>query len=77
MNKVRRKQLAEVSSILETAKGMLEEIRDDEQDYFDNMPENLQGSERGEASEEAIDAMDEAIESLESAIESVSDASSV
>ena len=77
MNKVRRKQLSEVTSILETAKGMLEEIRDDEQDYFDNIPENLQCSERAEASEEAIDAMDEAIESLESAIESVNDASSV
>lgn len=77
MNKVRRKQLSEVTSILETAKGMLEEIRDDEQDYFDNIPENLQCSEMAEASEEAIDAMDEAIESLESAIESVNDASSV
>lgn len=77
MNKVRRKQLSEVASILETAKGMLEEIRDDEQDYFDNIPENLQCSEKAEASEEAIDAMDEAIENLESAIESVNDASSV
>ena len=35
-------------------------ITDDEQDYFDNMPENLQGSMRGMESEEFIGYLDDA-----------------
>ena len=41
--------------------------------YFDNMPENLQGSIRGEESENAIDALNEAIENLDSVIDSLNE----
>ena len=43
----------------------------DEQDYFDMMPENLQGSMNGMNSEEAIDKMDDAIACVEEAIEAI------
>lgn len=69
MNKQRRKMIADVIERIQATKNDLEIIRDEEQDAFDNMPEGLQCSFRGETMEEAIDQMDNAIESLEEAID--------
>lgn len=68
MNKERRKQLGILCDKLEELKDKLDSILSDEQDYFDNMPENLQGSMRGSDSEEAISQMEEAIDSIDDAI---------
>ncbi len=57
MNKQRRKQLSEISTAIDNARAELEMVADDEQAYFDDMPENLQGSERGEAAEECADQL--------------------
>jgi len=46
---------------------------DDEQDAYDNMPENLQGSDRGMESEEAQESLESAIEALEEAISYLED----
>lgn len=59
MNKQRRQDLLDVSQLLGEASDRLNEIRDEEQEAFDNMPEGLQCSSRGEAMQEAIDMMDE------------------
>ena len=40
-------------------------IAADEQDYLDNIPENLQGSERYEAGENAVENLEDAIDWLE------------
>ena len=45
----------------------IEEVQNEEQEAYDNMPENLQESERGEAIQEAIDNLDSAWSSLEEA----------
>lgn len=81
MNKNRRKALREWVQKVETwaangydLKSELENICSEEQDCFDNMPENLQGSTRGMDAEEAIDIMNDAIESMNSAIESAEEA---
>lgn len=58
MNKARRQELYDVCSLLEDARCRLEEIRDDEQDAFDNLPESLQYSSRGDAMQEALDTLD-------------------
>lgn len=83
MNKNRRNELMEWvkkaedwAAQGEELKDALENICSDEQDYFDSMPENLQGSQRGMDAEEAIDAMNEAIESMENAIEAAEEAAS-
>src|SRR3546814_19074919 len=67
----RRKQLEEARAILESAqerldeaKQLLEAIRDDEQDYYDNMPESFQGGDKGCAAEAAIDQLSTAIDDL-------------
>lgn len=51
-------KIADARSIIETA-------RDEEQEYYDNMPEGLQAGERGDKTQEAIDALDEACGNLE------------
>ena len=71
MNKARIKQLINWKKKAEELKEELESILYDEQDYFDNMPENLQGSMKGIDSEEAINQLEDAISNLEEAIDSV------
>lgn len=71
MNKERRRALNKLGQKIEALKNELEDIRDDEQDYYDNIPENLQLSTRATDSEEAIEQMEEAIEQLEEAIETI------
>lgn len=73
MNNNRRKQIEAVrqriAEMLETAEAIrtdLEEIRDAEQDYRDNMPESLADGEKGQAADAAIEAMAGVIEDLES-----------
>lgn len=68
MNKTRRQQLRKWLEDMENIKSELETICSDEQDYFDNMPENLQGSQRGMDAEEAIEHIEEAVSSIEDAI---------
>lgn len=69
MNNERRKQLRKLIEKIESLKDELETIESDEQEYFDAMPENLQGSINGMNSEEAIDKMADAIICVEEAIE--------
>lgn len=59
MNKQRRKDLFDVAESLQEALDRLSEVRDEEQEAFDNMPESLQYGSRGDAMQEAIDTMDE------------------
>lgn len=73
MNNNRRKQIeavrqriAEMLGTAEAIRTDLEEIRDAEQDYRDNMPESLADGEKGQAADAAIEAMAGVIEDLES-----------
>ncbi len=60
MNADRRKRIV---SLLE----LLEDVINEEQEAFDNMPESLQSSEKGENSQSAIDAMESARDYLQEA----------
>ena len=64
MNKDRRQQLRDVKDSLDEAISLLNDIKDEEQDAFDNLPENFQESERATRMTEAIDEIDEAISSI-------------
>lgn len=74
MNKDRRKALEDLFSQLGSFIGDLEALRDEEQEYFDNMPESLQGGDRGSDAEQAIGSMETALELLEDAIGYVDEA---
>ena len=65
MNKQRREILQKISGMICEARELLQGVCEDEQDAFDCMPENLQGSERGQQMEEYICTMEEAIDNLE------------
>lgn len=76
MNNARRKQIYDLQTLLELLKtsfnqvtlhtciNLLEGIKSDEEDAYDNMPESLLCSTRGMASEEAIERLEEALEYL-------------
>lgn len=67
MNKARRKQIEEIAEQIGALKDRLEELRDAEQESFDNMPEALQQAENGQKMEAAVTTIEEVIDSLESA----------
>lgn len=71
MNSKRRKMIYEIIRDLQSALYRLESVKDEEEYYFDNMPENLQGSIRGEESQDAINALEDAYDSLSEAIDSI------
>ena len=73
MNKQRRTEIANIVTELELLKERLDKVLSVEQDVFDNMPENLQYSMRGEESQEAIDNMDGAMSDLENVISQLED----
>lgn len=74
MNNTRRKELCTIIQKIEVILNDLEQVRDEEQDCFDNLPEGIADSERGEKFEECIDNLDSAISSIEESIGYINDA---
>ena len=80
MNKQRRKELAEAIEKLEKAIAMLEEaketvecVTEEEQEAYDNMPESLQCSERGEMTLDNVGTLEEITSNIESYIDEIQD----
>lgn len=69
MNAKQKKELQGYVENLEEIKNAIEEMQDDEQCKFDNMPESLQESERGEAMQNAIEYLEDASYSIEDVID--------
>lgn len=72
MNNLRRKELANVAAEIEAAQEALsraqeviEQAHSEEEEYYDCMPEGLQGGEKGEKAQEAVDALQGAIDAIE------------
>lgn len=67
MNNARRKEITAIRARLEAVQAEFESIRDElesikeaESEAFENMPESLQQSERGELAQAAVDALESA-----------------
>lgn len=80
MNNQRRKQLAGAIEKLEQAGALIEEtketvefVNEEEQEAYDNMPESLQESERGQTIQENIDKLEDVIFNIESYIDEIND----
>lgn len=67
MNKSRRERLNAALVKLQQVEQSIDRIKDEEQDCMDNMPENLQSSDRYRAMENAVDHLEDAIESIQEA----------
>ena len=63
--------LGSVASKLEDLSGDIESIQDEEQEYFDNMPESFQQGDKGQRAEDAISNLDSARESVDEAAEAL------
>ena len=71
MNRPRRAKLREIMDQIDELKTALEWLQEEEEEYRDNIPENMQGSERHEKADEACSNLYEAVSSMEEAISSI------
>ena len=69
MNNQRRTFLTEIAKHLDELRADIQDISDEEQEAFESMPDSLQGSERGEESQEAVSTLESVTSTLEDAIE--------
>lgn len=68
MNRTRREAIDDLIEQLENIQQQIETLKDEEQTAYDNLPETLQYSERGETMTEAIDNLESAESDVEEAI---------
>lgn len=67
MNKERRNRLTKAYELINEAKIILEEVRKDECDSYENLPENFQNGGRGEEMQGYIEMLDEVYNYLDDA----------
>ena len=77
MNKNRRKRIADLRERIDIIKNELEEVMEEEQDPRDNLPNNLQDSEKAEKMDDTIGSIEYAIGNLEETIENLDEAVSI
>lgn len=71
MNNGRRDSLRGAVRKLSDVHSVVSAVCDKEEDCLDNYPENLQGSERYEKTEIAVDSLSDALEKLDEAMECI------
>ena len=74
MNNIRRKAIGKIQEQLDELRSTLQDVLDEEQECFDNIPENLWGSERYEKADEALENLTCAMESIEEAVDYLTEA---
>lgn len=74
MNNTRRKAIQNIMDKLEELMEEIEAIKDEEQEAYDNLPESLQNSERGEAMDSAVYNLDDAAENVQLVIDALESA---
>ncbi len=74
MNKQRRKEIDNLISDAIRLETSIEDLLDEEQDYLDNIPENLQSSDKAEIAENAISCLEEALSNIQDLLDNLSEA---
>lgn len=69
--RIEGEQYENLQDDLDSIRSDIETIHDDEQDYMDNIPENLQSSDRYYAAEAAVEHLDDALSYFDDAVEAV------
>lgn len=80
MNSNRRKEIDRIMERIDSLmadlsdiKDSIEAVRDEENEYLENMPGNMIDGERGERAQAAIDALEEALSGMEDADSGLND----
>lgn len=68
MNDGLRKKLKEANVKLEEAKGIIEEVKNEEEEKLETMPDSFKEGEKGEKIQEGVDNLDQALNGLEDVI---------
>ena len=61
MNKQRRKRLGEAFDLIAQAEQICEEVKQEEDEARENLPDNFRDGDRGQEMQDAVDMIDEAI----------------
>lgn len=75
MNNQRRKEIQAILNELAAFRSKVEDLQREEQDAFDNMPEGLQQSEKGQQSENAASRLEDALTAFDEIEEALNEAS--
>lgn len=73
MNAKRRKEILKAIDLINEAREILEYVAEEEQEAFDNLPESLQYSERGDRMQEVADGINDVCRELEDQISNLED----
>jgi len=73
MNKNQRKTIDEWKESLEEIKSGIEEMQEEENYKYENLPEGIQDSDRGTAMYEGIESLEAAANSLEETIDYINE----
>lgn len=71
MNKERRALLRKAADMVYEAKVMVARANDDEENAYDNLPDGIRDSDRGDTMQETIDQLDSIIEELDNAYDQI------
>lgn len=74
MNNTRRKNLLELIEKTEGIKQGIEELRTEEEEYYNNMPSSVQDGEKGDRAQTVIEYLDEAMTAAGDVIENLTSA---
>lgn len=69
MNAKRRKEIADAIKLLDEARSILESVAEQEREAYENMPESIQMSERGDMMEETVDVLERIYEEIGESID--------
>ena len=74
MNKARRKELEKALELLEQASDIIDSVKVDEEEAYENLPDGLRESERGETMQEALSSLEDALTDLENVTDDIQNA---
>lgn len=74
MSRDRRRQLAGIAGQMMDLRESIEALKEEEQEAYDNLPDSLQESDRGQAMEQAVDMPDSALTALDEVTEALEEA---
>ena len=74
MNNLRRKRISKIADAQNELKDQIDALHEEEKEAFANIPESLEGTERYEIAENAVDMLESASSGLEDVISFLEDA---